>query len=65
MLASSDNTLTTGSVALQVKMSNRLALAAGYQITSNSSPPAGSGKNDSLMTLSLAYDMRNPKLAPQ
>jgi putative salt-induced outer membrane protein len=65
VLSSSDNTLTTASIALQVKMSNRLALAAGYQITSNSSPPAGSGKNDSLTTLSIVYDMKNPKLAPE
>ena len=42
-----------------------LALAAGYQLTDNSSPPAGSGRNDSLMTLSLVYDMKNPKLAPE
>ena len=65
MLSSSDNTRTAASIALQVKMSNRLALAAGYQITNNSSPPAGSGKNDSLTTLSIVYDMKNPKLAPE
>jgi putative salt-induced outer membrane protein len=65
VLSSSDNTQTKASVALQVKMSNRLALAAGYQITSNSSPPAGSGKNDSLTTLSIVYDLKNPKLAPE
>ncbi len=65
VLSSSDNTRTAGSIALQVKMSNRLALAAGYQITNNSKPPAGSGKNDSLMTLSLVYDLKNPKLAPE
>ena len=38
-----------------------LALAAGDQITNNSKPPANSGKNDSLMTFSLVYDMKNPK----
>jgi putative salt-induced outer membrane protein len=65
VLSSSDNTQTRASVGLQVKMSNRLALAAGYQITSNSSPPAGSGKNDSLTTLSIVYEMKNPKLAPE
>jgi putative salt-induced outer membrane protein len=65
VLSSSDNTLTTASIALQVKMSNRLALAAGYQLTNNSSPPAGSGQRDTLTTLSLVYDMKNPKLAPE
>ena len=59
------NTLTTASVALQVKMSNRLALAAGYQLTNNSDPPAGSGRRDTLTTLSLVYDLKNPKLAPE
>lgn len=59
------NTLTTASVALQVKMSNRLALAAGYQLTDNSNPPVGSGRRDTLTTLSLVYDMKNPKLAPE
>jgi putative salt-induced outer membrane protein len=65
VLASSDNTLTTANVSLQVKMSNHLAMAAGYQITDNSSPPGGSGRRDSLLTLSLVYDMKNPKLAPE
>jgi putative salt-induced outer membrane protein len=65
VLSSSDNTLTTASVALQVKMSTHLALSAGYQLTDNSSPPAGSGRRDTLTTLSLVYDMKNPKLAPE
>lgn len=60
-----ENTLTTASLALQVKVSNHLALAAGYQLTDNSSPPPGSGRRDTLTTLSLVYDMKNPKLAPQ
>ena len=65
VLSSSDNTLTTANVALQVKMSNRLALAVGYQLTNNSSPPQNSGRRDTLTTLSLVYDMKNPKLAPE
>jgi putative salt-induced outer membrane protein len=65
LLASSDNTLTTANIALQVKMSTHLALAAGYQLTDNSNPPAGSGPRDALTTLSLVYDMKNPKLAPE
>ena len=63
--AGSQNTLTTASVALQVKMSNRLALAVGYQLTDNSKPPVGSGPRDTLTTVSLVYDMKNPKLAPE
>jgi len=63
--AGSENTLTTASVSLQVKMSNRLALAVGYQLSDNSKPPAGSGPRDTLTTLSLVYDMKNPKLAPE
>ena len=59
------NTLTVANVALQVKMSNRLALAVGYQITDNSNPPTGSGPRDTLTTVSLVYDMKNPKLAPE
>jgi putative salt-induced outer membrane protein len=65
VLSSSDNTQTTANIALQVKMSNHLALAAGYQLTDNSSPPAGSGHRDTLTTLSLVSDMKNPKLAPE
>lgn len=60
-----ENTLTTASLALQVRVSNHLALAAGYQMTDNSSPPPGSGRRDTLTTLSLVYDMKNPKLAPE
>lgn len=63
--AGAQNVLTTAGIALQVKMSNRLALAAGYQLTDNSKPPPGSGRRDSLTTLSLVYDMKNPKLAPE
>ena len=63
--ASSLNTLTVASAGLQVKMSNRLALAVGYQLTNNSNPPPGSGPRDTLTTVSLVYDMKNPKLAPE
>ena len=65
VLSSSENTLTTATVALQVKMSDHFALAAGYQLINNSDPPASSGHRDTLTTLSLVYDMKNPKLAPE
>ncbi len=65
MQSGSDNTLTTGMVGLQVKMTGTLSLAAGWQTTNNSKPPPGSGKRDSLTTLSVVYELKNPKLAPE
>lgn len=61
----SQNTMTTGSVGLQVKMSDRLSLAAAYQTVRNSKPPAGIAASAGLTTLNLVYEMKNPKLAPQ
>jgi len=60
-----NNTMTTGSVALQVQMSDRLALAAGYNLVRNSKPPAGVGSSASLTTLSLVYELKNKDLAPE
>jgi len=60
-----ENTLTNASVALQVKMSDRLALTAGYKLIDNSSPPPGSGRRDTLTTLGLAYELKNEKLSPE
>lgn len=65
MQSGSDNTLTTGRIGLQVKMTGTLSLAAGWQTTNNSKPPPGSGKTDSLTTLSVVYEVKNPKLAPE
>jgi putative salt-induced outer membrane protein len=58
------NTLTNANVALQVKMTDRLALSAGYKLTDNSSPPPGSGRRDTLTTLGLVYEFKNDKLPP-
>ncbi|HEY4750183.1 MAG TPA: DUF481 domain-containing protein [Steroidobacteraceae bacterium] len=60
-----DNTMTSLNLALQVKMSNVLALSAGYQLVRNSKPPAGVGSSASLITLNLVYELKNPKLAPE
>ena len=60
-----DNTLTTARVSLQVKMTSVLALAAGVQMTRNSQPPAGAVSTDTLSTLNLVYELKNPKLAPE
>jgi putative salt-induced outer membrane protein len=63
--AGQDNTLTSASVALQVKMTDRLALSAGYRLVDNSSPPQGSGRRDSLTTLGLVYELKNEKLSAE
>src|SRR6516225_5394004 len=60
-----ENTLTNASIALQVKMTGRLALTAAYNLTDNSSPPPGSGRRDTLTTLGLVYELKNEKLPPE
>jgi len=49
------NTLLENDLAVQVQMSRRLALSAGYAIHHNSSPPAGVKKMDTLTTLNLVF----------
>ena len=61
----SNNTMQTGSVSLQVKMSDRLGLSIGYQLTTNSNPPPGIGKSSSLESVSLTYTLKNKNLAPE
>jgi putative salt-induced outer membrane protein len=51
----SSNTSTKNLLALEVKMSKTLTLAAGYGITANSKPPAGLKKTDTVTTLNLVY----------
>ena len=63
--AGNENTLTNASIALQVKMTGRLALAAAYNLTDNSSPPPGSGRRDTLTTFGLVYELKNDKLPPE
>jgi putative salt-induced outer membrane protein len=60
-----DNTMTSYGIALQVKMSQTLSLAAGYQLVHNSQPPAGVAKSSSLTTLNLVYEHKNKNLAPE
>ena len=62
--AGSSNTMTTANLSVQVKMSSTLALSAGYQLIRNSQPPPGVGTSSTLTTLSLLYEVKNPKLAP-
>jgi putative salt-induced outer membrane protein YdiY len=63
--SSSANTMTTLGVGLQVKMSGRLSLVAAYQLVSNSKVPEGVSKSSGLTTLNLAFELKNPNLAPQ
>ena len=44
MQSGKENTLTNANVALQVKMTDRLALSAGYRLVDNSSPPPEIGR---------------------
>jgi putative salt-induced outer membrane protein len=60
-----ENTLTHADFALQVKMTDRFALSAGYKLIDNSSPPPGSGRRDTLTTLGLVYELKNDKLPPE
>jgi len=60
-----ENTMTTASLSLQVKMTNLLSLAAGYQIVRNSEPPPGAGPTNSSTTLNLVYELANKNLAPE
>ncbi len=49
------NTLITNTVALAVKISNKVALSLGYNLQDNSSPPAGLKKLDTIETVNLVY----------
>jgi putative salt-induced outer membrane protein len=60
-----ENTLSNASLALDVKMSDRLALTAAYKLTDNSSPPAGTGRRDTLTSIGLTYELKNEKLPPE
>lgn len=51
----SDNTLLTNFVGVEVKMSDKLGLAAGYDVTQNTKPPPGKKKTDTVTTLNLVY----------
>ncbi|MFO1469277.1 MAG: DUF481 domain-containing protein [Steroidobacteraceae bacterium] len=54
----SKNTLVANDLALQVSMSDALALSVGYGIRYNTDPPAGAKKSDQLTTLNLVYNIK-------
>jgi putative salt-induced outer membrane protein len=53
-----DNTFVQNDIAIQVKVSDVLALAAGYSVRRNTDPPPGFGQTDTLTTLNLVYEMK-------
>jgi putative salt-induced outer membrane protein len=53
--AGSDNTLLHDEIAVNVKMSNRMALSVGYGITDNTKPPPMTKKLDTVATVNLVF----------
>lgn len=51
------DTLLQNDLALQVQLSRRLALSAGYSVQDNSSPPAGVKRLDTFTTLNLVFQL--------
>ena len=58
MEAGSDNTFLQNDLALQVKMTDVLALAVGYSVRHNTDPPVGFEKTDTLTTINLVYELK-------
>jgi putative salt-induced outer membrane protein len=56
--AGSDNTFVQNDIALQVKMTNVLALAVGYSVRHNTDPAEGFEKTDTLTTINLVYEIK-------
>jgi putative salt-induced outer membrane protein len=54
----SDNTAIQNDIALQVSMTDALALAVGYGIRYNSDPPPLSESTDTLITVNLVYNIK-------
>ncbi len=54
----SDNKALQDDVALQVSMSQVLALAVGYGVRYNSDPPLGSKTTDTQLTVNLVYNIK-------
>lgn len=56
--AGADNTLVQNDLALQVKMTDVLALAVGYSVRHNTDPQVGFEKTDTLTTINLVYEIK-------
>jgi putative salt-induced outer membrane protein len=53
-----NNTSVQNDLALQVNMTDALALSIGYGVRYNTDPPAGSKKSDQLTTINLVYNIK-------
>jgi putative salt-induced outer membrane protein len=56
----SSNTSIKNDLALEVKMSKKLALAAGYSVLHNTKPAEGVKRTDTITTLNVVYAFANP-----
>jgi putative salt-induced outer membrane protein len=56
--AGADNTFVQNDIALQVRMTDVLALAVGYSVRHNTDPPVGFEKTDTLTTINLVYELK-------
>ena len=54
----SNNTMVQNDLALQVSMTEALALSVGYGVRYNTDPPVGSKKSDQLTTINLVYNIK-------
>jgi putative salt-induced outer membrane protein len=54
----SDDTFAQNDLALQVRMSDKLALALGYSVRHHTDPPAGFKKTDTLTTVNVVYEVK-------
>jgi putative salt-induced outer membrane protein len=57
----SSNTSIKNDLALEVKMSKQLALAAGYSVLHNTKPAEGVKRTDTVTTLNVVYAFPGPK----
>lgn len=53
-----DNTFVQNDLALQVKMTDVLALAVGFSVRHNTDPPAQFQETDTLTTVNLVYEIK-------
>lgn len=53
-----ENTFLQNELALQVKMSDKLALALGYAVRYNTDPPPTFGNSDTLTTANIVYEVK-------
>lgn len=53
-----DNTFLQNDLTLQVKMTDKLALAVGYAVRHNTDPPPGFRKTDTLTTANVVYEVK-------